>query len=64
MGGNMWIAIEYHSHHWASFYQYQGNLLMEFGFDAQSQTEFRVRKLKNPIWASGGHFEHDNSENQ
>ena len=31
-------------------------LLLKFRFDIQSQTKVRVRKLKNPIWPSGGHF--------
>ena len=35
------------------------NLLLKFGLDIQ-----RVRKLKNPIWPPGGHFESDLSENQ
>ena len=37
---------------------------MKFGLDIQSQTEFRVRKPKNPRWPLGGHFESDITENQ
>ena len=30
---------------------------LKFGVDIQSQTKVRVRKLKNPIWLPGSHFE-------
>ena len=42
---------------------YTRNLLLLFGLDNQSQTKFRVRKLKNPIWLPGGYFECHISEN-
>ena len=31
-------------------------VLLKFGVDIQSQTKFRVRKPKNPIWPPGDHF--------
>ena len=40
------------------------NLLLKFGLHIQSQTKVRIRKLKNPIWPPGGHFESDIAENQ
>ena len=40
------------------------NLLLKFGLDIQRQTKVRIRKLKNPIWPPGGHFENDIYENQ
>ena len=33
------------------------NVLLKFGLYIQSQTEVRVRKLKNPLWSPGGHFD-------
>ena len=48
---NAWIAIE-HRPKSPGFYLpiYTGNVLLKLGFDVQSQTEVRVRKLKNQIW--------------
>ena len=43
---------------------YTSDVPVKFGLDIQSQTKVRVRKPKNPIWAPGGHFESDISENQ
>ena len=37
---------------------------LKFKVDIQSQSKFRVRKPKNPIWPPGGHFESDVTENQ
>ena len=38
---------------------------LKFGVDIQSQiTKVRVRKLTNPIWLPGGHFEINIAENQ
>ena len=35
-------------------------VLLKFGVDIQSHTEFKIRKPKNPIWLPGGHFECEN----
>ena len=37
---------------------------LKIGVDIQSQTKVRVRKPKNAIWLSGGHFEINIAENQ
>ena len=63
--GNAWIAAEHHSKS-LGFYLpiHTGNVLLKFGFYVQSQTEIRVRKMKNPTRPQGGHFKRDIAENQ
>ena len=63
--GNARIAIEHHSKS-VDFYLpiHTGNVLLKFGFDVQSQTEDRVRKLKIPIWMPCGNFESDIAEDE
>ena len=39
-------------------------MLRKLGLDIQSQTKVSVRKLKNPKWPPGGHFESNIAEKQ